>query len=56
MQKDIIKPYFHYYCKSDAIVTDSQYTFDGSYLGVCTSGASILIYKSPVEQSALNEQ
>lgn len=53
MQKDTIKPYFHYYCKSEAIIIDSQYTFEGNYLAACTSNASILIYKSPIEQSSL---
>lgn len=56
MQKDTtIKPYFHFSSKNDAVVIDSQYTYEGNYLAVSTSNASIIIYKSPTEQAVLDE-
>lgn len=56
MQKQAIKTYFHYNIKAEAIVLDSQYTFEGNFLAVCTSNASILIYKSPIQQTKIDDQ
>jgi hypothetical protein len=44
MDKISIKPQFHYTYKSEGVILDSQYNYDGSILAVSNSNGDVIFY------------
>ena len=46
MDKEAIKPQFHYKYKSEAVILDAQYNYEGNILAVSTSNGEVYFYEA----------